>query len=90
MALTISCGIFVLVAVAMAVFLPWDMSLSWWHVAMVVLVAAVASRTRFVTEAGHTSPIVLVTVPALFLLPPPIVPLVTGAGVRVGMHAGRA
>lgn len=58
-------------------FLPWHTDLSWWKLVLVVGVLAVASRTRFVTESGHTTPIVLVTVPALFLLPPPIVPLAT-------------
>ncbi len=86
--LTISCAIFVVVGSVMAAFLPWDRTLSWWQVAMVVVVVGLASRTRFVTEAGHTSPIVLATVPALFLLPPPIVPLVTGLGFIVGCVPG--
>ena len=77
-------GSFVIVAVAMAVFLPWHTALSWSSVVMVVAVLAIASRTRFVTEAGHTAPIVLVTVPALFLLPPPVVPLVTGVALAIG------
>ncbi len=76
---------FFAVAVAMAVFLPWGMSLSWGTAVMVVLVLAVASRTRFVTESGHTTPIVLVTIPALFLLPPPLVPIVTALGLALGM-----
>ena len=84
-----SCAIFVLVGSAMAAFLPWGRSLlvvgvSPWSSSS----SAFASRTRFVTEAGHTSPIVLVTVPALFLLPPPIVPLVTGLGFVVGGMPG--
>jgi len=53
-------------------------------VALVAGVLAVASRTRFVTESGHTTPIVLATVPALFLLPPPIVPLVTALALALG------
>ena len=88
--LAASSAMFLLVAGAMASFLPWDRTFSWWEVAMVVVVVAVASRTRFVTEAGHTSPIVLATVPALFLLPPPIVPLVTGVWVRRRLRAGCA
>ena len=86
--LTISCVIFVAAASAMAAFIPWDRTFSWWEVAMVVVVIGFASRTRFVTEAGHTCPIVLATVPALFLLPPTIVPLVTGVGAVVGCVPG--
>ncbi len=77
-------GSFLVVATAMALFMPWHSTLSWSTLVMVVTVLAIASRTRFVTEAGHTSPIVLVTVPALFLLPPPIVPLATGVALVVG------
>jgi putative nucleotidyltransferase with HDIG domain len=77
-------GSFLVVATATAIYMPWHRALSWSEVFLVVAVLAVASRTRFVTEAGHTAPIVLVTVPALFMLPPPIVPLVTGVGLALG------
>jgi HD-GYP domain-containing protein (c-di-GMP phosphodiesterase class II) len=83
-----SSAMFLLVAGAMAAFLPWDRTFSWWEAAMVVVVVAVASRTRFVTEAGATVPVVLATIPALFLLPPPIVPLVTGFGFVAGCVPG--
>jgi putative nucleotidyltransferase with HDIG domain len=69
-------GSFLAVSIAMAVFMPWHRSLSWWTVVEVIFVIAIASRTRFVTDSGHTTPIVLAIVPALFLLPPPVVPLV--------------
>jgi putative nucleotidyltransferase with HDIG domain len=77
-------GGFVVAGVSAAVFLPWHTSVSWWNFVLVVAMLAVASRTRFVTESGHTTPIVLVTVPVLFLLPPPIVPLVTALALGLG------
>lgn len=77
--------VFSAVAAVMAVFLPWGIGFSWWIGAMVVGVLAVASRTRFVTESGHTTPIVLVTIPALFLLPPPLVPIATVLGLMAGI-----
>ena len=86
--LPISCAVFTAVASAMAAFLPWGRTFTWWEVAMVVVVVAFASRTRFVTEAGHTSPIVLATVPALYVLPPAIVPLVTALGYLAGCVPG--
>ncbi len=86
--LGISSLVFVLVAGAMAAYLPWDRGFSWWEALIVVVVVALASRTHFVTEAGHTSPIVLVTVPALFMLPPPLVPLITGLGFVLGCVPG--
>lgn len=73
--LAIAGGSFLVVAVAVAAFLPWHRSLSWSSLVIVALALAIASRTRFVTESGHTAPIQLATVSALFLLPPPLVPL---------------
>jgi HD-GYP domain-containing protein (c-di-GMP phosphodiesterase class II) len=76
---------FLVTAIAMMMFLPWGRSLSWPVTAMVVIVLAIATRTRFITDSGYTVPIVLVTVPALFLLPPPVVPLVTSVAFVVGV-----
>jgi len=76
---------FAATAAAMMMFLPWGRSLSWSTTVMVVIVLAIATRTRFITESGYTLPIVLVTVPALFLLPPPVVPLVTAVASAVGV-----
>lgn len=79
--LTVLGGSFLAVATLMAIASPWHQPLSWWALVMVVGVIGVASRARFVTESGHTTPIVLATVPALFLLPPPIVPLATASAL---------
>ncbi|MCW2999057.1 MAG: metal dependent phosphohydrolase [Solirubrobacterales bacterium] len=53
--------------------------------AVVVLVAyAAASRVRFEIGGGSTDPTLLVLVPALFLEPPAVVPLLVAAGFALG------
>jgi HD-GYP domain-containing protein (c-di-GMP phosphodiesterase class II) len=75
---------FLVVAIAMALFLPSARSLD--PAALVVLVAAyvVACRAKFDIADGYTVPTELVLVPMLFLLPTPAVPLVVSVSWALG------
>jgi diguanylate cyclase (GGDEF)-like protein/PAS domain S-box-containing protein len=48
------------------------------------LICAVLARIEFQVGDGHTRPVVLAAIPALFLLPPAVVPLVIAAGQLAG------
>jgi HD-GYP domain-containing protein (c-di-GMP phosphodiesterase class II) len=70
---------FLAVATALAVTLPWHRTLSLWTTILVVVVWSVVERVRFPVAGGWSWPTMLVFVPALFLLPTPVVPLVATA-----------
>jgi hypothetical protein len=67
---------FLLAATAVAVFVPWHHSFSVVNLAFVLGVWIVLERVRFPVAGGWTYPTMLALVPALFLLPVPLVPLV--------------
>jgi len=67
---------FLAAATALAAIAPWHRSLSSASVALVLLTWLLVERVKFPVAAGWASPTMLAFVPALFLLPTPVVPLV--------------
>ncbi len=74
---------FIVVAVALAMF-GLDERVDAIDVLVFVLAAAAMDRLEFETGAGSLSPLQLVFVPMLFVLPPAIVPLVVAAALCLG------
>jgi hypothetical protein len=79
-------GGFVLAALALTLAVPADRALQPSVVALVLVTMALASRVRFEVASCYTMPTQLVLVPALFLLPPQVVPGV----VALALAAGKA
>jgi putative nucleotidyltransferase with HDIG domain len=71
---------FCIAALAVALLLEADRSLSWPIAIALVVSYALVSRVRFSDGAGYTVPTQLVFVPMLFLLPTPLAPLLVAAG----------
>jgi len=67
---------FMVAAVLLAEIAPWARALSVSTLALVVVVWIVVERVKFPVAGGFTAPTMLIFVPALFVLPTPIVPLV--------------
>lgn len=76
---------FVAAAAACLALLPWDRALRWDAVAVAVVVMAVAGQVRFAVPSGYTAPIALVFVPVLFVVPLPLVPVLTAAAFVLGV-----
>ena len=72
-------ALFVLGAVALAVFGPSVRSFAIWPLVATVFAYLVAGRVRFQVGSAWTPPTQLVFVPMLFVLPTPFVPLIVGA-----------
>jgi HD-GYP domain-containing protein (c-di-GMP phosphodiesterase class II) len=70
---------FLAVAAALAAALPWHQALSLSTTILVVVVWSLVERVRFPVAGGWSWPTMLVFVPALFLLPTPVVPLAATA-----------
>jgi putative nucleotidyltransferase with HDIG domain len=68
----------------LATLAPWHRSLSVSAVIIVLVVWLVIERVRFPVAHGWTYATVLVFVPALFVLPTPVVPIVAIAAVLLG------
>lgn len=90
---------FALAAVALVVSAPDGGSVDVVTLLAVVTLYAVAFKVEFEIGTGATAPTLLVVVPALFVLPPHIVPLAVAAGhvtsrlveaLRGGLHPARA
>jgi hypothetical protein len=77
-------GSFLLVAVAMALYLESPRSLDLFTLSTLGLAYVVACRAKFDIADGYTVPTELVLVPMLFLLPTPVVPLVVSLSWLVG------
>jgi HD-GYP domain-containing protein (c-di-GMP phosphodiesterase class II) len=75
---------FLLVAVAMALFLDSPRSLEAPTLAVLVVAYVLACRAKFDIADGYTVPTELVLVPMLFLLPTPIVPVVVSGSWALG------
>jgi HD-GYP domain-containing protein (c-di-GMP phosphodiesterase class II) len=75
---------FVLVAVAMALFVDSPRALDLETLAVLVVAYVVACRAKFDIADGYTVPTELVLVPMLFLLPTPVVPLVVSLSWLLG------
>ena len=78
---------FLACAVAMALFLDAERSLSIPLACVLVAAHVVAARIKFEVGAGFTVPTQLVLVPMLFLLPTPLVPLFVAFGEPPGRPA---
>jgi hypothetical protein len=77
-------GVFLLVALGMALFLDSPRSLNLPALAVLVVAYVVACRAKFDIADGYTVPTELVLVPMLFLLPTPAVPLVVSLSWLLG------
>ncbi len=73
---TIGAVSFLIAATLLAVLAPWPHSLSLLNLALVLAGWVIVERIRFPVASAWTYPTMLVFVPALFMLPTPIVPLV--------------
>ncbi len=80
---------FAAAAIAMAVLLPADGELALGTGALLVALYAAARQVGFEIGTGYTSPLVLVLVPMLFLLPAPLVPAHVAAGMLLGALISR-
>jgi HD-GYP domain-containing protein (c-di-GMP phosphodiesterase class II) len=69
-------GAFLVVALALATLAPWQQPLVASRLALVLITYVIVERVKFPVADGWTYPTMLVFVPALFLLPTPVVPLV--------------
>ena len=79
---------FVIAAVAVAVLLPGDRALDPVAFALVVVSVYLASLVHFEVGSCFTMPLQLALVPALFVLPPELVPVSVAAGLLLGrVHA---
>jgi len=67
---------FLLAATLLAVLAPWQRSLSVVNLGLVLVVWLAVERVKFPVAGGWTWPTMLIFVPALFLLPTPLVPLI--------------
>jgi len=72
---------YIAAAIAIAAAIPWHRSLSVASVLLVLGVWLAVERVRFPTAGGWTRPTMLAFVPALFLLPTPIVPAIACVAV---------
>ena len=75
---------FLVVALAMALLLPFARALDVSTLAILVGAYVVCSRAKFDIADGHTVPTELVLVPMLFLLPTPAVPLAVACSELLG------
>jgi HD-GYP domain-containing protein (c-di-GMP phosphodiesterase class II) len=84
---------FLVAATLLAVLAPWHGSLSVLNVALVLGVWVSVERVKFPVASYWTYPTMLAFVPALFLLPTPVVPLIAMVAVTMrgvpGMLRGR-
>ncbi|MEA2160313.1 MAG: hypothetical protein QOD66_2693 [Solirubrobacteraceae bacterium] len=84
---------FLLSATALAVLAPWQRSLSVSSLVLVLLVWVVVERVKFPVASYWTHPTMLAFVPALFLLPTPLVPLISTLAILMrgfpGLVRGR-
>jgi HD-GYP domain-containing protein (c-di-GMP phosphodiesterase class II) len=81
---TVSSVGFLATAGLIAALATWHQSLSVWRLVLVLVVWVVVERVKFPVADGWTAPTMLVFVPALFVLPTPIVPLVAVLALLVG------
>lgn len=72
---------FLIAASLLAALAPWHRSFSALNFILVLIVWVAVERVHFPVAGGWTSPTMLALVPALFLLPVPLVPLVAMAGI---------
>jgi HD-GYP domain-containing protein (c-di-GMP phosphodiesterase class II) len=77
-------GGFLLVAVAMALYLGSPRALDLGTLAVLVVAYVIACRAKFDIADGYTVPTELVLVPMLFLLPTPVVPLAVSLSWLLG------
>ena len=80
----VAAALFLAAASALAIAVPWHHSLSPSTALLVVIVWSIVERVRFPAAGGWSAPTMLVFVPALFVLPTPVVPLLAVAPVLLG------
>jgi len=73
--------VFLAAATAIAVLAPWQRPFSLWTTLLVLGVWTAIERVKFPVAGGWSAPTMLVFVPALFVLPTPIVPLLAAAAL---------
>ena len=77
-------GLFLTVAIAIAVVYDSGRELDWTAATLLTLAYALSSRIEFVVGAGYAVPTQLVFVPMLFVLPPEYAPLFVAFGFLLG------
>ena len=77
-------GAFTIAAIALAVLAPGSKSVDAGELVLVLAGLAIASRVVFQVGSCYTMPTQIAFVPALFVLPPAVVPLVVAAALLVG------
>ncbi|MFN8121436.1 MAG: HD-GYP domain-containing protein [Thermoleophilia bacterium] len=75
---------FLVAAAAVAVAFPTSPIDGWWQLLVAVGMMALAAHVRFAIPSGYTVPIMLVSVPVLFMVPAGLFPAVTAAALVVG------
>jgi len=75
----VSAGLFLVVALAIAEFLPSERAVDPWLVATLLIAFALAQQVRFEFGEAYNSPVQLVIVAMWVLLPLPLIPLVVAA-----------
>lgn len=74
---------FLVAATVLAILAPWQRPLSVSSLGLVLLVWVAMERVRFPVASYWTTPTLLAFIPALFVLPTPLVPLVGMTGVII-------
>ena len=77
----VAAAAFLAAAITLAALAPWHRSLSIVNLVLVLVVWVAVERVSFPVAGGWTRPTMLAFVPALFLLPAPLVPLVAMVGI---------
>jgi HD-GYP domain-containing protein (c-di-GMP phosphodiesterase class II) len=80
--------LFLAAAGSLAALAPWHRSLSPGRLLLVVATYVVVEKVRFPVAGGWTYPTMLVFVPALFMLPTPVVPLTAMVAILAGALPG--
>jgi HD-GYP domain-containing protein (c-di-GMP phosphodiesterase class II) len=70
---------FLVAASALAIASPWHTPFSVWVALLVIASWIAVQHVKFPVAAGFTYPTLLIFIPALFILPTPIVPLIAAA-----------
>jgi HD-GYP domain-containing protein (c-di-GMP phosphodiesterase class II) len=90
---SVAAALFLAAAIAIALIAPWHRSLSPGIAVLVVATWVAVERVKFPVADGYTFPTMLVFVPALFLLPTPVVPLIAMGAICAravpGLLSGR-
>ncbi len=77
----VGAGGFLIAASLLAALAPWPRSLSVWALVLVLACWVIVERVKFPVAGGWSYPTELIFVPALFVLPTPLVPLLAALAI---------